>query len=201
MDLIEQLLNYLKDEDCWKQSIDVIKNLKGILEGADLFSMDIAGMCDAPSKRIILYVNQIDDWSNELNRAYAAIPGSYFSKHLFRTVLHELVHYIHYQYIMHIGNSYWGSNKARAERSTVIECVARWAEYAWLSDEIGEVDAKEIILEELKGMSYPIFPYDAARVYIEHDANPKNLFWLSTVSWMDAYNEILNMDAQSLRFP
>jgi len=145
----------------------------------------ITGAFQYPNK-VILYVNNIME---------LAKTDYEFKTCLDRTIVHELVHFVHYQFIKLIGQNYWGSRKLPDARTTVIECLAKWMEYRWLCEEFrDERRAKQTILDELFGRIYPFYPYAAARVYIEREKNPAKLLRISATSWEDAYKQILKDD-------
>lgn len=145
----------------------------------------ITGAFQYPNK-VILYVNNIME---------PAKTDYEFKTCLDRIIVHELVHFVHYQFIKLIGQNYWGSRKLPDARTTVIECLARWMEYKWLCKKLGdELEARRIILDELEDKTYPFYPYEAARVYIEREKNPAKLLRISATSWEDAYKQILKDD-------
>ncbi len=145
----------------------------------------ITGAFQYPNK-VILYVNNIME---------PAKTDYEFKTCLDRIIVHELVHFVHYQFIKLIGQNYWGSRKLPDARTTVIECLARWMEYKWLCKKLGdELEARRIILDELEDKTYPFNPYAAARVYIKRKKNPAKLLRISATSWEDAYKQILKDD-------
>ncbi len=145
----------------------------------------ITGPFQYPIK-VILYVNNIME---------PAKTDYEFKTCLDRIIVHELVHFVHYQFIKLIGQNYWGSRKLPDASTTVIECLARWMEYKWLCKKLGdELEARRIILDELEDKTYPFNPYAAARVYIKRKKNPAKLLRISATSWEDAYKQILKDD-------
>lgn len=194
MNMMKTLITFLENRENYNEVVGALNKFKECLKHHELIEDKIGGIFEAPGK-ITLYIKNISDCENEKK----------FSENLSRIILHEMVHYIHYQFItLARGGAkyYWSYEKEyRLEMDTVVECLAKWTEYVWLCSRPSEQFARITILNELSGRFYPFYPYAAARVYIECNDRPWRMFMLSAVSWEKAYQDILDVESQKKLHP
>ena len=137
-------------------------------------TINTLGTYNHHNNKITLYINNIVDY-------FSKAPGKDFATQIktgLEIVLaHEVFHAVQYHLVIFdnkkAGKSLWEYTAGHKDyRSTVLEGLARWFEYRWCTDYqyINPIYSwhKEQIEKELRTYDYPIWPYAAAKVFIQN---------------------------------
>ena len=163
------------NNDDGKKIIEAVELLKNVQN-----TVLILGEFSADNKLITLYTE-----ANERCRGQSTLENR-----LLATLAHELFHAMH---CFVTGMDKWGGKEDEA-KSTVIESLARWAEYCWCKHQkrVGFGIIAEKLKRGWKTSDFPSDPYSAAKVYDNKDVIDLDIEVLaaSIKDWDKAYKKI-----------
>lgn len=165
------------------EAVNLLKNVKR--------TVLILGEFFAKDNRIILYIK-----ANEQCRGQSTLENR-----MLATLAHELFHAMH---CFMKGTDKWFEKEGDA-RSTVVESLARWAEYCWCKHQ-NETEFKDIVRkmeQDWKTSDFPSDPYSAAKVFDNEDVIDLDIEVLaaSIKDWDKAYKKIeLHRNGKFLKY-
>ena len=184
----EEATRAFNNDDCKKIIEEIIKEIEKaiyVLKNREI-KIDILGEFSAKDNQITLYTK-----TNDKHKGSSTLRNR-----MLATLAHELFHAMHCSVI---GKNKWikkpGDAKEKVDaRDTVIESLARWAEYCWCKHH-DEDDFKYLAREMKKGWGIRDFPsdhYAGAKVFDNEGVIDLDIEVLndSLKSWKRAYKKM-----------
>ena len=158
------------NNDVYKKIIEAINILENVVKEVVTLGEFIS------EKNLIILYSKVHDQSN---------GNSTLENHMLVTLAHELFHAMHCSVR---GKDKWKENSG-PKRKTVVESLARWAQYCWCKHQYGE-DFKNIaddLKQEWKTSDFPSDPYAGAKVFDNGGVVDIEVLDVSIKDWDKAY--------------
>ena len=177
----EEAAKAFYDDDCKKKIEEIIKEIEKaiyVLKNRKI-EIDILGEFSAKDNQITLYTK-----TNDKHKGSSTLRNR-----MLATLAHELFHAMHYVVVKDKWNK-----KPVEKRETVIESLARWAEYCWCKHQ-NQAEFEYLVRkmkEKWEIRDFPSDPYSGAKVFDNESVIDLDIEVLndSIKSWNKAYKKM-----------